>query len=197
MSDDRPSGDLTREERDALSGARQDRDAPAQILEAVVADLRQRGLLRHDQRRATAWRAASWAAGLAAAFLAGWLAASLAHPGEIPSPAGARYMLLLYEDEGFQRGGPADRERRVREYSAWARTLAAEGRLVAGDELDDDGTTLTPAGVRDAPAGQPVSARPSGYFIIVAPDEAGAMEIARTCPHLLEGGRVVVRRIVD
>jgi hypothetical protein len=35
----------------------------------------------------------------------------------------------------------------------------------------------------------------SGFFIIVAKDDAEALAIAHGCPHLAHGGRVVVRRI--
>jgi hypothetical protein len=101
-----------------------------------------------------------------------------------------RYALLLYGD----RGGDAAVERTlVEEYGRWARTVAARGHYVAGEKLTDEATELRGAGLaRPIPldAGFLV-----GFFIISAATPAEAESIARTCPHLRYGGRIVVRPI--
>jgi len=37
----------------------------------------------------------------------------------------------------------------------------------------------------------------AGYFVIAAPSPERATEVARTCPHLKYGGRVVVMTIAS
>jgi hypothetical protein len=105
-----------------------------------------------------------------------------------------QFILLLYEDAAYQQA--SDRGSRVSEYSAWARSLAAAGQLVAADELSRSGDVLngalaaTPLGVNR------MNNQPTGYFMITATDEAAALRIASTCPHLRYGGRIVMLRIV-
>jgi hypothetical protein len=41
----------------------------------------------------------------------------------------------------------------------------------------------------------PGEARLAGYFLIRAADRRTALEIARSCPHVRYGGRIVVREI--
>jgi hypothetical protein len=82
---------------------------------------------------------------------------------------GTAYVLLLYEDESFAPDRPL--RELVGEYTAWA------------------GADIGPA--------QPRSELGvvAGLFVIRAADETGALAIARTCPHLRYGGRVVVHPV--
>ena len=165
---------------------------------------------RVPTRRAWAWGALALAACLAA-FFAGTSISDRgagrgsAEPGTVgpPSePSAERWLLLLYEDAAYQ--APATDEEhagRVAEYSAWANDLAERGIVVEGEELagpvDSEmldgrrGTIETGPGAPSGPVGTV-----SGYFVIEAPDQAAAVAIARTTPHLAHGGTVVVRRIV-
>jgi hypothetical protein len=78
----------------------------------------------------------------------------------------------------------------VTEYKAWARREAGAGRLIEGEKLEPQALVL------GAPAdGQAGSRAVAGFFVIAARDDAEALAIARGCPHLAHGGRVVVRRI--
>ncbi|MBI1849431.1 MAG: zf-HC2 domain-containing protein [Planctomycetes bacterium] len=108
-----------------------------------------------------------------------------------------RYLLLLHEPA--ERGEPESPEAHravVERYAAWARSLARDGRLDAGEELAADlGWSLhldaEPMRVEHAPSGDKVG----GFFIVRAPSDAEAVLLARGCPHLSNGGWIELRRI--
>ena len=198
---------------------------PADLEESVVAALVGEGLVvggetagysgigtearpaRVPTRRAWAWGVLALAACLAA-FVAGIAISDRgagreeALPETVVPPAPERWLLLLYEDSAYQ--APATDEElagRVAEYAAWANDLAERGIVVDGEELagpvDSEmldgrrGPIETGPGAPSGPVGTV-----SGYFVIEAPDQAAAVAVARTTPHLAHGGTVVVRRIV-
>ena len=94
-----------------------------------------------------------------------------------------RFLLLIHGDDA----PPAERDAVVAAYTAWARELAAEGRLVAAAELAPDAKV-----VAAKPATADATASAGGYFLITAPDLAAALEIARGCPAVARGGSVEV-----
>ena len=162
---------------------------------------------RVPTRRAWAWGALALAACLAAFFAGSAITdrgagRESAEPGTVGPPSAERWLLLLDEDAAYQ--APAtDEERagRVAEYAAWANDLAEGGIVVEGEELAGPvesemldgrrGAIETGPGAPSGPVGTV-----SGYFVIEAPDQAAAVAIARTTPHLAHGGTVEVRRIV-
>ncbi|HJQ35742.1 MAG TPA: hypothetical protein VKB93_01255 [Thermoanaerobaculia bacterium] len=96
-----------------------------------------------------------------------------------PAPPAPNYILLLYESPRFTGGNRA-------EYGQWARQMRP--LIVGGEEL----------GSQDVFANVPEPApKLAGYFLIDAADDAGAMRVARACPHLRHGGAVVLRKIVQ
>lgn len=158
-------------------------------------------------RRAWAWGAFALAACLAA-FFAGisisdrGAGRESAEPGTVGPPSAEQWLLLLYEDAAYL--APAtdvERGERVAEYAAWANDLAGRGIVVEGEELAGPvesemldgrrGAIETGPGAPSGPVGTV-----SGYFVIEASDQAAAVAIARTTPHLAHGGTVEVRRIV-
>jgi hypothetical protein len=104
---------------------------------------------------------------------------------------GEPYLLLLHEPAGFGADmSAAEHAAVVARYAGWARELGA--RCVAGDELASEGTRLAP----DAePERLPDGARIGGYFLVDVADEAEALALARSCPHLDQGGWIELRRI--
>ena len=72
------------------------------------------------------------------------------------------------------------------EYGAWAR----KSRLVGGEELSGDGWVLD---ARSAERRRATDV--DGYFLIRARDDAEALRIAKTCPHLRHGGTLELRRV--
>jgi len=170
---------------------------PRALEERVVKELRMQGLLREDRNRWRRWQPAAIVLATAAVLAVGiWIGTLAGRNG--PTAAGQpRFMLLLYEDAEFQAGGPDEARARVVEYTAWARSLASDGRLVAGEELGASGQVLRSRGRRERLPEAALAAEPRGYFMITARDEASALDIAATCPHLVHGGRVVVMPVVN
>ena len=181
-NDEWTSGDAER-----LRAARVD-GAPAHGLEeATIAALRERGLVKPPRRRLMA--AVALLAMAAAVIVAvGWSVTqrSAAPP---PSPASPRFVLLLYAGVDPIAGTP---DTRRREYSQWARDVAAGGAAISGEELSEDAREV-PASAGAASA----TPLPRGFFVVSAPDLDAAQRIASTCPHLRYGGRIVVKRIVS
>lgn len=191
---------LTPSEREAFARLPRAGTPPAELEERVVRALATRGLLRAQGRRFA--RAATLAGALAAVMIAGVVVgrvsatgAAAPSPGAaVPAPEGKLYVLLLL-------GGPtpaseAEEAALVREYGGWARSLGESGRYVTGKKLGEGGHLL------DAAAGN-VRADPDlagfdalgGYFVIEAEDDAEAIRVAESCPHLRHGGRIVLRPI--
>jgi hypothetical protein len=109
------------------------------------------------------------------------------------APPGARWMLLLYEDEAFEGPAPGHEDAYVAEYRDWALALQERHQLVDGAELLPTRVLLEPDGA--APSPEPASplGALTGYFIIVAPTLEDARVIARTNPHLKHRGRVAIQ----
>ncbi len=110
-----------------------------------------------------------------------------------PRPAGrdgtpGQYALLLYGNPPEDTG--AVHAARAREYGRWASRLQG-ARWVGGHELGAVIETLGTSGA--SPPG--VADRLAGFFIIEAPSPERAAEVARSCPHLKYGGRIVVMAV--
>lgn len=180
--------DLTTAERDALAALRKDVQPSPALEEAVLGRLAPLGLVRGRGAASRRWlRPTLLLAAAAGLFLAGLLAGGQGFRAQTPSTSLPRYVLFL---EGSGPEPPAREEAlRVQEYKSWARRMAGEGHLVAGEKLSPKATRV---GGASAPAGGE-SVR--GYFVIAAADDAQALTIARGCPHLRYGGWIVLRKI--
>jgi hypothetical protein len=113
----------------------------------------------------------------------------------------ATYMLLLHEDPRALATSmpPAEMERVVAEYRAWAEKLATAGRLIGGEKLKDEGGKVlsTSSGklrVVDGPFAEAKEVI-GGYFTITADSYAHAVELCSDHPHLRHGRRIELREI--
>ncbi len=112
--------------------------------------------------------------------------------GEARVARGESYLLLLHESADFGDGqSAADHARIVERYSRWANDLGP--RCLGGEELEELGLELHPGASEPTP--QVPGARIGGYFLLEAADRAEALELARTCPHLEQGGWIELRRV--
>ena len=162
---------------------------PPWLEERIVAELKTRGRIH---RTPPAHRRLAVAIGIAASILL--FASGLAAGRFLNSPpdtgsASPRFILLLYEDDAYQ--APASDEDRVSEYRDWAGELGTRGLFVGGEKLKDAADSLPAGGA--SPQAQPGTL--AGYFIITAGGRSEAIAIARDCPHLKYGGKIVVREI--
>jgi hypothetical protein len=190
----RSDDELTPEERDALARLPREADPPAGLERATVAALAARGLLRRPRRRFDIVLA------LAASVLlfAGGLALGRFGGGTAPAPPDGRprFALFLYEGPEYDQPAPGAMDQRIEEYVAWASAERSDGAVEGGEKLKDgDEVAIEPDGSAGSVPSSPGEARLAGYFLIRAADQRTALEIARTCPHVRYGGRIVVREI--
>jgi hypothetical protein len=168
---------------------------PAALEARVVATLAERGLLAPASRPGRfggVWRATAMIAAAVTLFAAGALTAR-AWPergAATPDPE-PRFALLLYG--GSEEGGAAAEAARVDEYRRWAVGLAQRGHYVAGEKLGVDANELTSTAATRMAAPGPESL--AGFFVVGASNASEAETIARSCPHLRHGGRIVIRPI--
>lgn len=163
-------------------------EPPPDLAARVRATLEGRGLVRHPASQRTVWL--KRAGLLAAGILIGLFARGASRePTQSARDTRGQYVLLLFGDTEGDTG--AVHVAREREYGRWASELSGGTRWVGGHELDDVVADLQPAGAASAPRDE----RLAGYFVIEAPSRERAAEVARTCPHLKYGGRVVVMAI--
>jgi hypothetical protein len=142
-------------------------------------------------RRAVARLWLAFAAGVLIT-LAGTLAFRSRAGGDQVASSGERYLLLLHEPEGFGADlDEAEHAALVERYGRWALELGE--RCLGGEELDPERSEIVP-GVGE-PLARPDGARVGGYFLLATRDRAEAYALARTCPHLEQGGSIEIRRI--
>jgi hypothetical protein len=107
-----------------------------------------------------------------------------------------RFALFLYEGPEYDQPPPDGMAQRVQEYVAWATEKRANGAVEGGEKLREDADLeIEPDGRTGQVAAVPDGSRLAGYFIVQADDRRAAAEIARTCPHVRYGGRIVIREI--
>src|SRR5207253_1232076 len=83
--------ELSESEREALAGAKRPMAAPPAVENAIIAQLRSRGLLASRRARPLRWL--TMAAALVAAFVGG---AAFQRTAAAPGAQGPRFLLLLY-----------------------------------------------------------------------------------------------------
>lgn len=111
-----------------------------------------------------------------------------------------QYMLLLHDKPADAVAmTPAEMKEMVGRYKAWAGQLAAQGKLAGGEKLTDDGGRIlrVQGGLPVASDGPYAEAQDvvGGYFILNASNDAEAMDLAQTCPHLRGTNWIEIRRI--
>ena len=110
------------------------------------------------------------------------------------------YLLLLHERPSEFSGLSNEQiEAVISEYMAWSQKLGAEGKLVGGQKLRDEGGRHLSGyngdfRVTDGPFAEAKEVI-GGFFSITAADYDEAVEISKECPHLKYGGRIELREI--
>ena len=180
-------------ERELRSLARE-RRPPRDLEGTVVAGLRREELLGSRRLASRPWmRAAASVAFLAIGFAIGawWMRSPALH---LQAQHERRFLLLLHESALSQARAPERQAALIEEYKSWAAQGVKSGFLLEGEKLKEEGRLLpetTGAGARADGSPGPIG----GYFVIRADDYEQALRLARTCPHLRNGGRIEVREI--
>lgn len=170
---------------------------PPELKGRVMQQLKARGRLRSSRPR---WLTLAAALGLFAVYGLGVFTGRRV-PQVAAEPRGERYALLLYQDSSFVPA--ASDEALVNEYRAWAVQLRRSGLQVGSEYLEWTAGRLLPRGtnvaVEPGDMGD-MNAEPgelTGFFIVSAASDSAAVLVARSCPHLRHGGRVVVRHVAS
>lgn len=111
-----------------------------------------------------------------------------------------KFMLVLADDpSAFRDVSPADMQAVIAQYMAWTAKIKAEGRLLAGEKLaDEGGKRIRAAGGKPVVVDGPYAESKDvvgGFYIIEAKDYPDAVGVALTCPHVTFGAHLDVRRI--
>jgi hypothetical protein len=110
------------------------------------------------------------------------------------------YMMLLHEHPmDFSQFSPEEIQAVIGEYIEWRKAVEADGKLVGGEKLKDEGGkhivgTNGQMRVTDGPYAETTEVL-GGYFTIAAADYDEAVEISKGCPHLKYGGRIELREV--
>jgi hypothetical protein len=129
-------------------------------------------------------------------FAGGLAIGRLGGPPRSAEDGRPRFALFLYEGPEYDQPPPDGMVQRVQEYVAWATEQRANGAVVDGEKLREDADlAIEPDGSTGEVAAVPGASRLAGYFVVRADDRRAAAEIARTCPHVRYGGRIVIREI--
>jgi hypothetical protein len=181
----KPDERLTPDETSALAALRSPSQPSTELYERVRSNLARQGAFQRPVRRWIGPLAA--AAGIALAYVAGMRAAT---PPE-PMPGQQYAFFLLNTPEARWPAGVTSAEI-VEEFRSWAQPLVAAGRLAAADELAEEYRLVDLDAVRTGDRAEGVN----GFFIVTAPDDSAAVMLARTLPHVRQGGVVSVQRLM-
>ncbi|WP_227625030.1 YciI family protein [Fimbriimonas ginsengisoli] len=107
-------------------------------------------------------------------------------------------MLLIRGEGEWDKMSPAQMEETIKKYSAWAKRLREEGRLLDAEPLDRAGRVLVGVDgvITDGPFME-TKEMIGGYYIYNAADLEEAVAIGRDCPTLAYGGAIEIRPIAD
>ena len=178
---------------DPLRALERELPPPPHLKRRVTATLTSRGLLR--RAAVSPLRAAGALAAAVLLFAAGLVVGR--RDGSPPADGRTSYALLLYEGREFDRQIPE--QTYIAEYTAWAAELRRRGAFVEGHPLDAGSRVLSASGDSVVAESRDVASDAgtmAGFFIIRAADDAEALAIARTCPHLKHGGRIALRTVI-
>ena len=112
----------------------------------------------------------------------------------------AKFMLLLHDDPRSGGGAsPEEMQKIIGEYVAWRRGIEAQGKMLGGEKLGDEGgRVLSQANgevrVVDGPFAEAKEVV-GGFFMIEAADYDEAVALSQDCPHLVYGSRIELRQI--
>lgn len=186
--------ELSTREREDLGALRREVPPPPEMEGEILARLSREGLLapRGFPRR---WVFPIATAAAAATFVIGLAVGGARRQPAAPVSAGPRYVLFVESSAG-QALSAEEIAGRVQEYRGWSLRMRAQGHGLGGEKLAAGGWSLD--GGAAVPLPPPADGfQTGGYFLLTARDDAEAVAIARTHPHLKHGGRMVLRRIED
>jgi hypothetical protein len=110
-------------------------------------------------------------------------------------------LLLNHKPDRYDNVDETEMMEIIKDYIAWVEKLSAEGIYQAGEKLiPAPGKTLTKKAdsidIQDSPFTE-LKEVLGGFMIIKADDYDHAVQIAKTCPHLIHNDSLDIRQIHD
>ena len=110
----------------------------------------------------------------------------------------SQFMLFIRNGDEPSQLSPEEIQQAIQRFSAWARKLREQGKLIAAEKLkDNEGLLLSTRNgqiVVDGPFAE-TKETIGGYFVIEAVNLEQAIEITKECPALDNGGKVELREV--
>jgi hypothetical protein len=115
------------------------------------------------------------------------------------APASSEYLLLLRNTQLEKRLSLQEMQEAMGKFTGWFAKLSEDGKLKAGQPLDDGGKVITGKQSRTVSDGPFAESKEAvgGYVIVFAEDIDEAVRLAEACPLLDYGALVEVRPIMD
>ena len=116
-----------------------------------------------------------------------------------PAASEAEFIILMYEDDNAWTKLPPERQAELMKlYQGWVADLQAKGQFVSGSPCGSKQVLLTGRGAAGGGEVKATEHAPTkdvltGFFIVRAQDLDAAVALARGCPALGHGERVIVR----
>jgi hypothetical protein len=110
----------------------------------------------------------------------------------------SQFMLFIRNGEESNELSPEQIQQAIQRFSAWAKKLREQGKLIAAEKLKDNEGLLLSSRKRQIVVDGPFAETKEtigGYFIVEAGDLDEAVEITKECPALSNGGIVELREI--
>lgn len=112
----------------------------------------------------------------------------------------SHFMLFIRNGEEPNELSPEQIQQAIQRFSAWAKRLREQGKLVAAEKLkDNEGLLLRTRNgqiVVDGPFAE-TKETIGGYFVVAAGNLDEAIAITKECPALSNGGIVELREIEE
>jgi len=110
----------------------------------------------------------------------------------------SQFMLFIRNGDEPNEFSPEQIQQAIQRFSAWAKKLREQGKLIAAEKLkDNEGLLLSGRNgqiVVDGPFAE-TKETIGGYFIVEAGSLEEAIEITKDCPALSHGGKVELREV--
>jgi hypothetical protein len=110
----------------------------------------------------------------------------------------SQFMLFIRNGAEPNQLSPEEIQQAIQRFSAWARKLREQGKLIAAEKLkDNEGLMLSARNGQimvDGPFAE-TKETIGGYFIVEAGNLEEAVEITKACPALSQGGKVELREV--
>ncbi|MBN9091285.1 MAG: hypothetical protein J0J01_30580 [Reyranella sp.] len=110
----------------------------------------------------------------------------------------AAYLLILHRDRNRPALSPAEMAEIVRRYAEWGDALRARGKLISSEKLAPGGHCIRRQEgallVTDGPYAETRDVI-GGYYVFEAEDEAEALAIAKSSPHLWSTNWIELRAV--